>query len=679
MNPHRLTAMLLILIAATTTAYMSQRSPVPVAVTVVAFVGAMQWLRLRLTRQRELIIMLVLAAAFALAYRASPYHGVRANGFFLYAFFYALGLYLLAVMGVKMLVAYPHGLPPTLPLYGAVVMICAGNVYADDVRARAYQVLALAFACATGLYFAAGRRGVGGTPAARLAGRRLLVVVALCIVVAGGATASALLFRYQQEMNRLLSELSLRFRSPRALSFSRTARLGSLRRIKASRSQRRIALRVLADDAPGYLRGLVFETYSGSAWEQGSEKVVRLPADDVPATLPEPPEGYNTFAILPAKSRRWDRYEVWPATHLTEAMFTPPDTAYLSADAPRLVVDESGAADAMDMTAGAPYTAAVCEQDQPPPTEAARNRYTALPPIDPRVRALARRLFEGRATARAKIQAVEEHFHTNYEYGLRIRVPRGEDPLTYFLLNRPAAHCEYFASGAAVLLRLGGVPARYVTGFVARERNDLGEYWLARNADAHAWVEAWDDRAGWTIVEATPPDGVPGGRSASMLAELWDYLKFRFHELRVMVFADGLRGLLRWIGRRLAGAGRWLIGTWTGRAVAAVLAALLAWLLARKLRPRRGRPRGDPLVAALHRLRDRLDRRVERRGLVRADGETLHQFSARLARAAAEAGRSKPNGLSAAARWYVRYAEARYAPARGAQAVERLRAALPDV
>ncbi len=66
-----------------------------------------------------------------------------------------------------------------------------------------------------------------------------------------------------------------------------------------------------------------------------------------------------------------------------------------------------------------------------------------------------------------------------------------------------------------MLLRLGGVPARYVTGYVPSESHSGGE-WLARRKDGHAWVEAYDRQTHqWVRVEATPSSGLPDRRDAT--------------------------------------------------------------------------------------------------------------------------------------------------------------------
>src|SRR5262249_27777320 len=81
-----------------------------------------------------------------------------------------------------------------------------------------------------------------------------------------------------------------------------------------------------------------------------------------------------------------------------------------------------------------------------------------------------------------------------------------------------AAYCEYFASAAVVLLRLQGVPARFVKGLSVGAQNDVGGgLHVVRESDAHAWIEAWIPGAGWVEADPTPPGqfesarGMPDG------------------------------------------------------------------------------------------------------------------------------------------------------------------------
>ena len=83
---------------------------------------------------------------------------------------------------------------------------------------------------------------------------------------------------------------------------------------------------------------------------------------------------------------------------------------------------------------------------------------------------------------------------------------RTGDPLAEFLFEKKAGYCEYFASAAVVLLRLQGVPARFVKGLSVGPQTDQGGgLHVVRDSDAHAWVEAWIPGEGWVEADPTPP------------------------------------------------------------------------------------------------------------------------------------------------------------------------------
>jgi hypothetical protein len=56
----------------------------------------------------------------------------------------------------------------------------------------------------------------------------------------------------------------------------------------------------------------------------------------------------------------------------------------------------------------------------------------------------------------------------------------------------------------ALLLRMGGVPARVATGFTPGSR-DGGDF-VARDIDAHSWVEVYFPHLGWVTFDPTPAD-----------------------------------------------------------------------------------------------------------------------------------------------------------------------------
>lgn len=63
-------------------------------------------------------------------------------------------------------------------------------------------------------------------------------------------------------------------------------------------------------------------------------------------------------------------------------------------------------------------------------------------------------------------------------------------------------YCEHFATTMVVMLRIQGIPARLVEGYLPGSRDAAGEQTIRRSA-AHAWVEAWFPGIGWVDFDPT--------------------------------------------------------------------------------------------------------------------------------------------------------------------------------
>jgi transglutaminase-like putative cysteine protease len=70
------------------------------------------------------------------------------------------------------------------------------------------------------------------------------------------------------------------------------------------------------------------------------------------------------------------------------------------------------------------------------------------------------------------------------------------------ILKAGGGVCQDFAHLTIGLLRLAGVPARYVSGYLAPAISPTGNASLGEQA-SHAWLEAWLPRAGWTGFDPT--------------------------------------------------------------------------------------------------------------------------------------------------------------------------------
>jgi len=87
-----------------------------------------------------------------------------------------------------------------------------------------------------------------------------------------------------------------------------------------------------------------------------------------------------------------------------------------------------------------------------------------------------------------------------------------QNDLDEFLFRRRVGFCEHYAASFATLMRVAGIPARVVVGYLGGEYNDLGRFFLVRQADTHAWCEVWLPDSGWTRVD--PTSAVAPGRAS---------------------------------------------------------------------------------------------------------------------------------------------------------------------
>ena len=133
--------------------------------------------------------------------------------------------------------------------------------------------------------------------------------------------------------------------------------------------------------------------------------------------------------------------------------------------------------------------------------------------ISPAVRELAQSWVAQGSNPRATVNNALQFFRT---HGFRYSLSPGEykkNDLDQFLFHRRTGFCEHYAASFATLMRLAGVPARVVVGYLGGEYNDLGRFFLVRQADTHAWCEVWLPDSGWTRVD---PTGVVAPGRASL-------------------------------------------------------------------------------------------------------------------------------------------------------------------
>ncbi len=151
-----------------------------------------------------------------------------------------------------------------------------------------------------------------------------------------------------------------------------------------------------------------------------------------------------------------------------------------------------------------------------------RSRLLAHPAPSPALRAWLDQVLAGTASPHEQARKLEAHLRDTFTYELGAPELDRLNALEEFVLRERRGHCERFASALALLLRMQGIPARVIVGFVPGEHNWLSGWRDVRLRDAHAWVEAHFPERGWVQLDATPRATLPPPRWEP--AELLDAL-----------------------------------------------------------------------------------------------------------------------------------------------------------
>jgi transglutaminase-like putative cysteine protease len=425
-----------------------------------------------------------------------------------------------------------------------------------------------------------------------------------------------------------IGEATLALRTParRMLTgFSDRVELGAIGELEQDTS---VAMRVrlpdtvLTPDLVGALRwrGVALDHFDGGIWTATRRRRMPFSRGRIVMETNERVEG------------RVVTQEIFLEPIGTETLFAAPRILRVSLGSAFVGIDETGSISVPTPATRLTYTAESVVA-APIPERLAGNaaaRYLQLPPLAPRIPSLAREITAGTDGPAAAGVALVNFLQRQFTYSLTLE--RGTDlpPLEEFLFVTRRGNCEYFASALAVMLRSLGIPARVVTGFQRGEWNPYGEYFVVRMADAHAWVEAYVDSAGWVTLDPSPRDpGADAGWNGPTL--YFDALRLTWHRYIVSwssqdqfrAAATVRRAAVAW----RPGRAQWSPWPEVGWALPAVTVAAgaLAWFVWRWVLA--GTPSGSVPVPDFYR---RALRTLARRGLRLEPGETAREFAVRV-------------------------------------------------
>jgi transglutaminase-like putative cysteine protease len=312
------------------------------------------------------------------------------------------------------------------------------------------------------------------------------------------------------------------------IGFSENVTLGEVGTLKKNNE---IVMRVRVDAGaePGRelkWRGVALDEFTGRGWKKSSE------ARRSKQELPE--RGFFRLGTTEALQRLTTQ-TVFLEPINSAVLFAAPRALAIQGDFPFIRVDAEGSVQSRPHDLDRIIYKAVSDTSEPDPDTLRRdaqpyppdyNRYRTLPrSLDPRIEAYAGAIVVNtRARNRYDVaKAIESQLRSDYGYTLEMKAA-GPDPLSDFLFNVGAGHCEYFSTAMAVLLRTQGMPARVVNGFLPGEYNEAAGAYTVRQSDAHSWVEVYfPETNSWVTFDPTPAAGRIGPQSTGFAAKLGKY------------------------------------------------------------------------------------------------------------------------------------------------------------
>jgi transglutaminase-like putative cysteine protease len=294
------------------------------------------------------------------------------------------------------------------------------------------------------------------------------------------------------------------------------------------RTSRAVAMRVSYETPPpaGHemrFRAGVYSQFKKNGWArtQRRTRAVRRERD-------------GFFHVAPGLPRSWA--EIWLEPVVSTGLVLPIEAVTVNLPATTLHLDQEGLVSVpqgrgrmLNYRTGMPEGSGLRLE------EAAFEDIPAVQPDDllgvsDQIEGLAKEV-GGIGSAWQQAQRIEEYLSRNFTYTLDLVGSQTENPVEEFLFRTRRGHCEYFASSMVLMLRSRGIPARFTTGYLGGDYSPFEGYFVVRQSDAHAWVEAYLPEEGWVTFDPTPPAGRPSTRSSGwyhLFSQAYDYAIFRW-------------------------------------------------------------------------------------------------------------------------------------------------------
>ncbi len=252
-------------------------------------------------------------------------------------------------------------------------------------------------------------------------------------------------------------------------------------------------------DTPIYWRGIAYSTYDGRQWLKSSKSHSPQRTDDNKYQISAPRAGGKCY-----------RFEFVVEPMDSDVVFAAGRALSLEGRFFWLVLDDNHSLYSRYQRY---YRVSYIEEAEFRPlpenitdSETVTDLSLALPPNEDRLVTLAEEITHGARNKYDACRKIEHFLRTRYAYTLDIKRDQSMTAVDDFLFNQKRGHCEFFATSMALLCRAAGIPARVVSGFLEGEFNEIGNFYIVRQENAHAWVEAYFPQQGWLQFDPSPVD-----------------------------------------------------------------------------------------------------------------------------------------------------------------------------
>lgn len=278
---------------------------------------------------------------------------------------------------------------------------------------------------------------------------------------------------------------------------------------------------------PYYLRGRSKDFYNGFSWRNSIDTFKKI-GDKNP--LPKVQGGRSFFIKTESAARE---LTIYPSNFYTTTVFSPVYISGISIANKNLYMNKEGDFLSSDIL-NAPYSIGFYDDrgvysnlfHEAKSSRALENMdfeykrsylegemenykdYLKLPENIPRrVYDLTSKITAKDKNISERLVSIYNYLNKNYKYSLQVsEIPKDREFVDYFLFEEKKGYCTYFATSSVVMLRMAGIPARYVEGFNMTNTKDEKGLYIVTNKNAHAWVEVLLSPAynTWAIFDAVP-------------------------------------------------------------------------------------------------------------------------------------------------------------------------------